>query len=414
MHGTRRFPIRGAAPATVALLTLASSGCGLLDPGDPPGRVLHDVVAFRDVAVVPLDSPGVLERQTVVVRDRRIATVGPADEVAIPDGAHAIDGSGRYLMPGLADMHVHLDREDLRTYLANGVTTVRNMWGYDEIAEMRDAIAAGELDGPTVHSTSPGIDGTPPKWPYTQIVQTAAEADSTVVRLVEDEGWTMLKVYQDLRPETYDAVVAAARRLGVRFMGHVPHRVGLRHALESGQASLEHLGGFDVELGGGRGGAGWLKMDPDGIPEVVSWTRDAGAYVSPTLVIVRTMARGRWSADQAAVITRNRRTLVRALHEGGVPILLGTDSGIDVVDPGTSIHEELDELVRAGLSPYDALRAGTVTAARFLGAEDEFGAVREGLRADLLLLADDPLQDVGAAAHPLGVMANGVWFSSRD
>jgi imidazolonepropionase-like amidohydrolase len=277
---------------------------------------------------------------------------------------------------------------------------------------MRERIAAGTLNGPTIYSTSPGIDGTPPKWPFTQIVESPAEAEATVARLV-GEGWPMLKVYQDLQADVYDAVVAAAREHGVPFMGHVPHRVGLREVLLSGQYSLEHLGGYDVALGGARGAAGWLNMDAAKIPETVTWTWEAGAYVCPTMVVVRALTRRNNSAADAAVVEENRRTLVDALHRGYVPILLGTDSGIDVVAPGTSLHEELLELNRAGLSPYAALAAGTVVAAVFLGEEDEFGAIREGLRADLLLLDRNPLEDVRAASTPIGVMVNGDWYS-RD
>lgn len=365
-------------------------------------------IAFVGVDVVPMDSEILLVDQTVIVRNRRIEAVGLRADVAVPEGAERIDGFGRVLMPGLVDMHVHLQEEDLPAYLANGITSVRNMWGHDDIRDMRERVAAGTLAGPTIYTTSPGIDGTPPKWPYTQIVESPAEADATVSRLVA-EGWTMLKVYQDLRADVYDAVVAAARARGVPFMGHVPHRVGLRHVLLSGQSSLEHLGGYDVELGGARGTAGWLNMDPAKVPQVVTWTWEAGAYVCPTLEIMKAIARN--NGADVATVAENRRTLVRALHEGYVPLLLGTDSGIGVVAAGTSLHDELKEFVQAGLTPYAALATGTIVAAEFLGEQDEFGAVRAGLRADLLLLERNPLEDVGTASEPIGVLVNGDWYA---
>lgn len=407
-----------AVTAIVAVCAgLAACGGSTTPPPEnptPPSGTLPPiasaVVAFVGVDVVPMDSEIVLIDQTVVVRDGRITTVDLRSNVTIPADAEQIDGSGLVLMPGLADMHVHLEQADLPTYLANGITTVRNMWGHEAVRDMRERIRAGALNGPTIYSTSPGIDGTPPKWPFTQIVESPAEAEATVARLVR-EGWPMLKVYQDLRPDVYDAVVAAAGNHGVSFMGHVPHRVGLREVLLSGQHSLEHLGGYDVALGGARGTAGWLNMDAAKIPEAVTWTWEAGAYVCPTMVVVKAMTRRNNSAADAAVVEENRRTLVGALHRGYVPILLGTDSGIDVVAPGTSLHEELLELNHAGLSPYAALAAGTVVAAAFLGEENEFGAIREGLRADLLLLDRNPLEDVRAASAPVGVMVNGDWYS---
>lgn len=379
------------------------------DDPDPPSSAA--VIAFVGVDVVPMDSELLLVDHTVVVRDRRIETIGLRGDVLVPGDAMQIDGAGLVLMPGLADMHVHLDEQDLPAYIAAGITSVRNMWGHDAVRDMRARIAAGTLAGPTVYSTSPGIDGPPAKWPVTQIVETPAEAQATVARLV-GEGWTMLKVYQDLRADVYDAVVAAAAEHGVRFMGHVPHRVGLRDTLFSGQASVEHLGGYDVELCGARGATAWSNMDPARIPEVVTWTWESGTYVSPTLVVLDSISRNNSSAEDAATAMRNRRVLVGALHDAYVPVLLGTDSGIDIVEPGTSLHDELRELAAAGLSPYEALAAGTVVAAEFLGEQDEFGAVREGLRADLLLLERDPLQDVTAAATPVGVMVNGEWYSA--
>lgn len=374
----------------------------------PP--IMNASLAFVGVDVVPMDSEILLIDQTVIVRDHRITRVGLRGNVAVPDDAEQVDGAGLVLMPGLADMHVHLHEEDLPVYLANGITTVRNMWGYDAIRDMAERISAGTLAGPTIYSTSPGIDGPPAKWDYTQIVETPAEAYATVDRLVAD-GWTMLKVYQDLRLDVYDAVASAAKRHGVPFMGHVPHRVGLRHVLASGQASLEHLGGYDVALGGARATAGWLNMDSSKIPEVVTWTWEAGAYVCPTMVIVKQITRDNASGADVATVDANRRELLGALYRGYVPLLLGTDAGIGVVPPGTSLHEELGEFVASGLTPYDALAAGTIVAARFLGQDDEFGAVREGLRADLLLLAGNPLEDVRAASHPVGVMVNGNWYT---
>ncbi len=418
-HGTGRI----LAAAAIVAIGIRLAGCGGSSSSSAPGGsspppapeepAVSGDFAFVGADVVPMDSEVLLRDRTVIVRHGRIVTVGLRGDVEIPDDVQQIDASGLYLMPGLADMHVHLQEADLPAYLASGITTVRNMWGHDAIREMRARIAAGTLDGPTIYSTSPGIDGPPAKWPYTQIVETPAEAEATVARLV-GEGWTMLKVYQDLRADTYAAVVAAAKQRGVRFMGHVPHRVGLREVLLSGQASLEHLGGYDVTLGGSRAAPGWLNMDARKIPEVVTWTWEAGAYVCPTMTIVSTMMHDSESAANASKIDRNRRTLVRALHEGDVPILLGTDAGIDVVAPGASLHDELVELNASGLSPYAAFAAGTVVAAEFLGEQDEFGAVREGLRADLLLLEHNPLEDVRAAAHPLGVMVRGVWHPLRQ
>ena len=405
--------------STVLALAVHLAGCGgsatsATEPPAPPPATNQPVqaafVAFVGVDVVPMDSEILLMDQTVVVKDRRIVIVDLRSNVAVPQDAVQVDGTGLVLMPGLADMHVHILEEDLTAYLAHGITTVRNMWGHDAVSDLDDRIRADAIQGPVIYSASPGIDGPPAKWPFTQIVETPAEATETVARLV-DEGWTMLKVYQDLRADVYQAVVEAARVHEIPFIGHVPHRVGLREVLLSGQASLEHLGGYDVALGGARGTSGWLQMNPERIPDAVMWTWESGAYVCPTLVVVKAITRNNSSAEDAAVVEENRRTLVNALHRGYVPLLAGTDSGIDVVAPGTSLHEELREFTQAGLSPYTTLAAATITAAQFLGEEEEFGAVRAGLRADLLLLSENPLTDMRVLADPVGIMVNGDWYA---
>jgi imidazolonepropionase-like amidohydrolase len=406
--------------AVAVTFMLHLGGCGgsatppsATEPPTPPPPetepLVSAFVAFVGVDVLPMDSEILLVDQTVVVKDRRIQTVDLRGNVALPQDVVQVDGTGLVLMPGLADMHVHLLEEDLPAYLAYGITTVRNMWGHAAVSDMDALIRNGALRGPFIYSTSPGIDGPPAKWPVTQLVESPAEATATVARLV-GEGWTMLKVYQDLRPDVYQAVVEAARAHDVPFVGHVPHRVGLREVLLSGQASLEHLGGYDVALGGARGTAGWLQMDAGKIPEAVTWTWESGAYVCPTLAVFKEIA-ATSSAEDASVIAGNRRTFVKALHEGYVPLLVGTDSGIDVVAPGSSLHEELREFVEAGLPPYVTLAAATITPARFLGEEEEFGAVREGLRADLLLLTGNPLTDISVLSDPAGIMVNGDWYS---
>jgi hypothetical protein len=215
-------------------------------------------------------------------------------------------------MSGLVDMHVHLNREDLTTYLAFGITTVWNMWGFPNVWAMMREIEAGETVGPTIFTVSSGLDGTPPKWPLTQLVMDATAADG-VVEAQWQAGYRTLKVYQDLRPQAYDSIVAAARRRGMDFVGHVPHRVGLKHALRSGQRSLEHLSGFGEELSrtGGRGPAAWVRIRTEEIPALAAATRAAGAWVCPTLAIFARMGRGMSAADRDALL-ENRRKVVRA------------------------------------------------------------------------------------------------------
>jgi imidazolonepropionase-like amidohydrolase len=372
-------------------------------PAAPP-------IAIVDVRLLAMDGSPPRDHQTVLIADGRIRWTGPADSLSAPPGTIVFRGAGRTVMPGLVDMHVHLNRDDLPLYLDHGVTTVRNMWGFPELREIQEEIERGEAIGPTISSVSSGLDGTPPKWPLTQLVLDPALADSAV-QAQWDAGYRTLKVYQDLRAEPYDSIVAAARRRGMDFVGHVPHRVGLARALAAGQRSIEHLTGYVEELSlvGGRGPEAWIRIRAERIPALVSATRTAGTWVCPTLAIVERFG-ARLSPRDREASRGNRRALVAALHAGGVGLLIGSDAGIGVVEPGASLLDEIDEFVAAGVPPRDALRLATAGAAEFLGQAGEFGVIAPGARADLLLLDGDPSVDLGALDAPAGIMLRGRWY----
>ena len=408
-----RSPIQAAA-LFVAMISPLACGSNMTGPQSLPQELdarsgAGIVAAFADVRIVDLEVGRTVGGRTVLVENGRIARIGPSDEVAIPEGAVVIEAGGAYLIPGLADMHVHLQREDIPVYLASGITTVRNMWGHPEIQAIQAEVKTGMLVGPTIYSTSPGLDQEPVHWPYTQLVPRPEDAERVVAEQIA-AGWTTLKVYQDLTREVYDAIVAAAAAHGIDFVGHVPHKVGLDRVLAAGQRSIEHLGGYDLALNGGsaRGAAGWVEVDESLMPELAARSVAAGVWNCPTLTIVATMA-SRFDGQASAAVVANRRKMLKALHDAGARLLLGTDSGIDIVAPGTSLHAELAEWVAAGLAPYEALRAATVDAAEFLGESDEFGRVAEGLRADLVLTRRDPLADLETLRRPLGVMTRGYW-----
>lgn len=389
--GKTILPLRTRALSSIAVawaLVLACSNAA--SPGGldaPGGAVRSDLFAFVGVEVVPMDVETVLSDQTVVVRDGVIETVGPTGSVDVPEGAVTIDGEGRWLMPGLADMHVHLNSDDVETYLGHGITTVRNMWGFTALPEIVARVEGGDLLGPRIRTLSPGIDGPPVRWPQTQLITDPALADS-MVQVQLGRGHRTLKVYSDLSLGVYDSIVAAAHRRDMEFAGHLPFAVSVEHALRSGQKSVEHLLGYRA-----RPREEWAAL--------VALTVEEGTWNCPTLAILR-------RANPAGASLR--ADLVRMLHEGDAPLLAGTDSGIDVTQPGVSIHEELDLLVAAGLTPYEALRAATVEGARYFGEDDLWGAVRVGMRGDLLLLGANPLLDTSATDRHEGVLRGDLWL----
>ena len=415
MYSTRQSAADAdrARRAGMRLVLVFTTGAALVSCGNGPSgpsvaerpeceipAAFADTVLFENVRALSFDDGVVREGVSVLIADGRIIEIGVA--IAPPAQATVVPGCGRYLVPGLADMHVHLSRADLADYLSAGVTTVRNLWGFPDLLLMRDEIERGTLLGPSVHVISSGLDGLPEKWPYTQLVLQPADAP----RVVEAQarlGYTTLKLYQDLSSGAFDAIVAEAHRLGLGYGGHVPTRVPVTHALASGYRFIEHLSGYEVAVSrAGRVGAfAWTDIVPERIPALVEATVAAGTWNSPTLAIFSQIASG----DDRVV--GNRRDFVAALHDAGAPLLIGTDSGIGRTAPGASIHQEIAEFLAAGLSPLEVLRIATVDAARFLDATDDFGRVAVGLRADLLLVADNPLTDPGVLRRPAAVVVRG-------
>jgi len=403
--------------------------------------LLLQTVAFVNVNVVPMDRDGIAPNQTVVVRDGRIVEVGPAARVRVPAGATSVNGRGKYLMPGLAEMHGHLPNPNtgpeltetvLFLYVANGVTSVRGMLGYPANLELRDRIARGEILGPRLWVAGPALGGN---------AVTSPEVGRRMVEEQKAAGYDHLKIQEGLSREAYDTIVATAKRLGMRFAGHVPNAVGVYHVLASGQASIDHLDNY-VETVGGPDSADDARID-----RVVAATCAARTWTVPTLALwevflasedssalaarqelryVPTEWRTNW-ARQAAQQSRNnpdpraraatvklRRRLLKALQDAGCPIALGTDSPQTYSVPGFSIHRELASMTAAGLTPYQILTAGTRNVARYFGAEREFGTVAAGQRAGLLLLDANPLADVGNVARRAGVMVHGRWLPESE
>jgi imidazolonepropionase-like amidohydrolase len=411
------------------------------------------VTAFVDISVVPMDQIAVLEHHTVVVRDGVILALGPAASTAVPDGARVIDGTDKFLLPGLADMHVHISSEDeFLLFLANGVTTVRDMWGNAERLSWRAAIERGDILGPAIYTSGPIIDGNPPWVDGSVVVETTEEAEQEVAK-EKAAGYDFLKVYDLLSKDAYLAIVSAAKKHEMPVVGHVPDAVGLSGVLAAGQASIEHLRGYAAALAADpekvtHGSEDWAMADTSKMRGLAEATREAGVWNCPTLVVgqkwvqpeeqraffkdplMRFIApdvHDEWNPDSsylsffpvdklAAVEASHdeRLLMTRALHKTGARLLLGTDCGNPFVLAGFSVHEELSNLVTAGLTPYEALLTGTRSAAEFVGASGEFGVVAVGARADLIMTQGSPLESVSAVAEPVGVMARGMWLTREE
>lgn len=383
-------------------LTLALGG---LHPaaGQQPDRAL----VLVDATIISFDGSAPRSGQTIVVQSGRIVRIGSTPSITPPAGSQVVSLRGKVIIPGLVDMHVHNIVRDRWKLLGYGITAVRGMWGVPSLAGFRDSVDQGQAVGPWITSASPGLDGRPGYWPLTQFVDSLSEVASTVSRL-KNEGWTWLKVYSRLSLPVYDSIVATARNLGIGFVGHVPVAVPVEHALTLGQLSIEHLSGYNVALNqfGNPPGA-----DSNRIRELVQATVKAGSWNCPTLTITSELARRNAGAG-ADLIIGNRRRLVAALYRGGARLLIGTDSGIDIVPAGSALIDELGNFIKAGIPAPVAFRMATRDAAEFLDKAGERGSIAAGMLADILVLDADPTRDLTLLEHPAGLVLHGSWIPS--
>ena len=298
---------------------------------------------------------------------------------------------------------------DVPAYLASGILTVRNMWGHPGITRLQREIAAGDVTGPTIYSLSPGLDASPGYWPYTQFVDDASEAER-VVAAQQAAGWTTIKVYQRLSAAAFDSIVASVRRRQLRFAGHVPTAVPIQHAPGPGMESIEHYTGYDRAVSRRARAAPAAGPMPirRGSPALVEATVRSGTWNCPTMAI-NTILAGRQGPDAQRRVVENRRLFTKALQQGGAPLVAGTDAGIDITAPGTSMLDELREFVASGLSSWEALRLATIEPGRLLGVP-QLGTVTVGAPAELLLLKGNPAENLAVLEAPAGVLLHGEWI----
>ncbi|MFJ9781251.1 amidohydrolase family protein [Amycolatopsis sp. NPDC101161] len=455
---------------------LAAAGAGLATAGIAPAVFAQEAAAAGSEPVVALgatlvdgtDGPPLPDSAVVLVGDR-IAWTGPAAHLPPLTGVRTVDGRGRYLVPGLWDLHTHgLDLEAIfpPLYLANGVTGIREMWGYTENRAARDKIVRGELAGPRVVMGSSIIDG-PVSMLQPPVTKVATAADGrAAVRTALAEGADFVKVYSYLGAEAFAAIADECRRAGLPVAGHWPYRVPQPVASDAGQRSFEHLFGVPVYTSAHRDEflrtLAATPFDPANPRSFFVMARELDrrateAYspwraheffarlvgnetrLTPTMVVNKVMCspadtfahdprlkyiprdvRDGWAEQvrirtpvtpeeiaQQAAYFHAQVELAGAAHRAGVPLLAGTDCLNPYVFPGFSLHDELAHLVDAGLSPRRALQVATRDAAAFLGRSATAGTISPGKVADLVLLDANPLSDIRAVRRIDTVVAAG-------
>lgn len=426
--------------------------------------------AFTNVNVVPMDRDVVLKRQTVLIRDGIITAIGK--KVDLPPGTETLDGTGKYLIPGLTDMHVHLlsdtdeypdsiAEDELKVMVANGVTTIRFMIGTPEQLLLREQAAAGKIISPTIYAASPHLTG---KEQGNNYVVHSAEEARNAVRESKDRGYDFIKVTTFIDAEVYEAAVEEAARIGIPVVGHADSRyVGLDRALKAGQ-QIEHLDGYmeallpeDAPVKGSISDLYVYKpenwesldyLDLSRINDLAARTVAANPFVNPTQHFMKNtfgLPRSEESiraqpdfkfypkAVQDFYINYMKKTpvasiapekrakwvdirnrLIRAIYKAGGKLMAGSDTPEFLWLYGFSLHRELEALHDAGISNFAALESATLNPALFFGTAEETGTVTVGKKADLVLLNANPLQDISNTKDRSGVMLRGQFYSQEE
>jgi hypothetical protein len=438
-------------------------------------------LAITHVAVVDVERGRVAADQAVLLKGNRIVAVSPWSKARLASSVRVIDGTGKYVLPGLWDMHAHLTlstnptRIEMPLFVANGVTGIRVMGadrpsatptqtrGLDQHREAQAQISAGAWTGPRLLALASwavnGEAGITDSMPVFYKARTRDEGRQ-LARYFKERGFDFIKIYNNVSREGYLGLAEEARGLNLPFAGHEPASLSAIELSNAGQKSIEHSRIFLFNCFAGADSmrrrllrvSGTIsrrrmvdEYDPQACAEVFRTFAKNGTYITPTHVTRRMDAfagdsafrhdarmkyiplgqQFRWLADANGMVASDSSVagrlsfmdfykkglmLTNDAYRAGVPVMLGTDAGDSFVFPGASVHDELGELVKAGLSPAEALRAATLSGATYLGRTSDFGTVQTGRYADLVLLDANPLDDIGNSRRIHAVVLNGRVF----
>jgi len=429
-------------------------------------------LVFTHVTVIDATGAPAKPDMTVVIRGDRIAALGKTANLDMPENAHVVDATGKFLIPGLWDMHIHpwLGKHYLALFTANGVTGVRVMRGFPVHHKWRQEISAGKLIGPRMVISSPIVDGLKSPLYGSTVVSNEGEGRQ-VVRKVKKEGADFVKVYHFIPRDAYFAIADEAKKQGIPFAGHVPFSVSAAEASDAGQQSIEHCP-FVLPACSSEGEEELTRKmketwetSPLSLPHVrarvklladITYSEKKAAelfacfvknstWVCPTLIILHRLsfrdeeelvndprlkymplstkdswnpknndlvacATGEGQAD-GRKLCENNLAIVGSMRRAGVGLLAGTDTTpMAYCFPGFGLHDELAVFVQAGLSPMEALQTATYNPAKCLGKLDSMGTVERGKVADLVLLDADPLQDIRNTQKIAAVVVGGEIF----
>ncbi|MFK7812514.1 MAG: amidohydrolase family protein [Maribacter sp.] len=421
-------------------------------------KISPTAILISNVNSIDVRNGKVIENQQIVIDSGKIE--GISTEIQNSDKyPTVIDGKGKYLIPGLAEMHAHIPpptvhservEEVLFLYVANGITTIRGMLGHPGHLSLREVAKEGRIISPRIFTSSPSLNG--------NSVKSKEEAVEKVTAY-KKAGYDFLKIHPGIQREVFDQVVSTANKVGIRFAGHVPVDVGIRHALKSEYASIDHIDGFLEGLvpesanvkpteNGFFGYAFTPLADTSKIEELVALAKENEVWIvstqslferwfapitseellkQPEMKYMPSTTLADWkerkdksihdpsfNAPQWHKFDSIRKLLLSDLNQNGYGMLLGSDAPQLFNVPGFSIHHETQGMLGAGMTPAEIIESGTINPAKYFGLEDTFGEIKEGLDADLVLLGANPLEDISALKEIVGVMLRGRWIPKKE
>jgi imidazolonepropionase-like amidohydrolase len=387
--------------------------------------------AIQDVTLIDVASGAARPHMTVVIDDGKISRVGIATSLSLPSSTRVIAGKDKFLIPGLWDMHVHLYyKQYLPLFVAFGITGVQDMGSdFSKVSAWRDEIEKGIAVGPHIITSGPPVDGgasEDPKLPLL-VARTADQARQAFDQLYKMDV-DFIKVLSRLPREAYFALAEQARHWDLRMAGHIPTSVTAQEAVEARQKSLEHMFGITKSVSTDQEALKFFErctlIGTRVDPTLVLWLRmshidDTKLMSDPELSVVPASIRNTWpdvSDDTYSLKIQVWRIyrLVALAKQAKTEILAGTDTGDPYVIPGVALHDELEQLVKAGLTPREALEAATLAPARFFETEKEMGAIEKGKLADMVLLEGNPLDDIRNVRRVAGVFTHGRYYPRKD
>ena len=452
--------VPASQPPTFALIGNESASIG------PSARTEHQdssgTVAIVHVSVIDMRGSSPLRDMAVTIVGGNISEIKKADKISIPKGSLIVDGTGKYLIPGLWDMHVHLKQygaPGLGFYIANGITGVRDMGGNLELIKTwKTQSDEGQLLAPKIYFTGPIIDGHADS--DEDIIGAETEQEGRArVRELRQGGVDFIKVYSTLKREVYFAILDEAKKLNLRVVGHVPVSVSASEASNAGQMSFEHLYGILAECFEPEQKLTWrspystnrqlfaalgtydesrakklfslfVKNSTWQVPtinnlRVFSFYGDESITTDVNLKYISADRLAKWQrplpfkilpedTEQLRAVYQKHLELIGAMYRAGVPLMAGTDSGDRYTLPGFSLHDELELYAKAGIPAIDVLKIATVNPVRFLNLSKKYGTIEKGKKADLVLLDANPIDAIGNTRKIAGVFRNGQYLPRAE